>query len=650
MLLQREKKILKLLLKNGDKNPLTVSQIAAEANVSTRTIKTDIKNINDELEKNSCRIQTKRGVGIWLDCNPDKREYIESLLYEKADTGIPSEVRKYYLASVLLNCENYISMESLADRFYVSKTTVLKDLNELESFWKDRDITFIKKVKYGIKVEGTERNIRRAQFQSQKNIIEFSFGNTVDKLQPLYPNIDLERLKETVKETEKEFEFSLTDVSFNEFLIRIGIMVQRVKQGIKSIEPLFSSGENHERKEWLVSQFLRDMIALSEDCVLPDKEVYEITRILKGLRYQVPFHEKGERVWSNNKSLEIFQYMLEILQEIDKKYSLRFCEDDELITSLFNHLETMIHRIQSDMYLENPLLESVKKEMPFEYEIASYIINKFNKRYGIQTTDDEIGYVTFWVGAFLEREAQHQQRQHSVSVICMTGMGTSKFISVKLKRIFPQIEVKKIISKNAVKYLKKEDQDFVITTVPLSIEDIPVVKVSVVLNETDVKNIQRQIDRLNNIEDVNKDIYACLKNYLFEEISILQCDLKTKEEAILLLANRMVNEGYADEGFVESVFEREKISDTYMGSMIAIPHSFLGHILKQGIGILTLKKPVPWGDGQAKIIFMLALDSTTENTIFQDIFKAIYNLTRNIKDIDKILKADELKKLKTDLF
>lgn len=61
MLLAREKKIVTLLIEHEDK--LTTTQIATSLKVSSRTIKADIKKINEELEKHSCtcsRIQWMR--------------------------------------------------------------------------------------------------------------------------------------------------------------------------------------------------------------------------------------------------------------------------------------------------------------------------------------------------------------------------------------------------------------------------------------------------------------------------------------------------------------------------------------------------------------------------------------------------------------
>ncbi|MDD3251369.1 MAG: BglG family transcription antiterminator [Lachnospiraceae bacterium] len=647
MFLQREKKILAMLLKNRNGKSLTVAQIAAELQVSIRTVKADVRNINNELEKQSCCIKTKRGVGIWIDSDQKGEAYLKALLYEKQGVDIPAEIRKYYIASELLNYADYVPMEILANRFYVSKATVLNDLKKLEPFWRTNDIIFIKKVKYGVRTDGSEVKIRKVLFRLQKKIIEYSLGSTIDKLQILYNDVDLHKLEEIIRMSEKKFDFVFTDISFDELLIQIGIMVQRIKKGCRSAELPTPAKHDDARKEWQVSRYIQEKIAFEENCLLSETDMQELAGSLKGLRYQEALEAGKQREGLSIQSSEMFQYMMEVLGEADAKYLLSLSGDEEWVNLLFNHLEAMIHRIKGEMYLENPLMESVKNEMPYEYEIASYIVSKFSEKYGTEITDDEIGYVTFWVGAYLERLAQQQQRRYSVTIVCMTGMGTSQFISIKLKRLFPNIIVNQIISESMARNLEDKEQDFVITTVPLLLDNIDVVQVSVVLNDQDVKHIQKQIDRMDKTEQDQKEIYACLKEFLHEEISILQCDLKSREEAILLLGNRMIGEGYADAGYVESVLEREKISDTYMSGMIAIPHSFTGHVRKQGVGMLTLKNPVPWGEGQARIIFMLALDSKTDNEKFQKIFKAIYNLTRDMKDIDKFLKLKTFKDLKS---
>lgn len=637
MFLPREKKILHLLYKN--ENKFTTSQIAAELKVSPRTIKADIKKINEILEKNSCSIKTKQGGGLWLYYDEAGEQFLQSVLYEMKDSYISSDVRKYYVAAyLLLHNKEYISMEAIANLLYVSKGTIVNDVSELVSFWEKFGITFIKKVKYGIKAEGLETQIRWALTDVLKKV----GGN--EKIQTLFTKVRLESLKRVIRLAENRFHFVLTDISFDEFLIQLAILITRVQMGCVTEPEEKDEQASEGRKAWFVSRYILEQIYEQLDVEIPESEITFLMTCLLAVRYQTPMTKEKDREKTRAREPQMFDDIMSLLQEVDEQYQLQLEEDSELACALFDHLECMVHRFHSMMYLENPILDSVKKEMFYEYEIASYLISKFGQKYGLETTEDEIGYVSFHIGAAIERTRQKMKRNLSVTIICMTGIGTSQFVSMKLKRLFPEMEIKQIISGNQADSLEPEMQDFVISTVPIYIEGIEVLHVSSVLSETDIQRIRKYIQkRTSHLQEENTE-YFYLKKFLNSSISIMNCDLKSKEEVIKLLGGRMVSEGYVDEGYIQSVFEREELSETAVGSLVAIPHAFEGHIRKQGIGFMTLQKPILWGSEKVQIIFMLALDAKVENN-FQRIFGDVLDLTRNIKDVEQVLKAKKISEI-----
>ena len=59
---------------------------------------------------------------------------------------------------------------------------------------------------------------------------------------------------------------------------------------------------------------------------------------------------------------------------------------------------------------------------------------------------------------------------------------------------------------------------------------------------------------------------------------------------------------------------------------------------------MTLQKPILWGSEKVQIIFMLALDAKVENN-FQRIFGDVLDLTRNIKDVEQVLKAKKISEI-----
>jgi len=200
------------------------------------------------------------------------------------------------------------------------------------------------------------------------------------------------------------------------------------------------------------------------------------------------------------------------------------------------------------------------------------------------------------------------------------------------------LEIREVFSASRLSEIKPEKQDFVIATVPIELEGIPVIQVSPVLSETDIKKIQKFLMKKKEYEPETQKNYEYLQQFLHSEIAMFDCDLKSKEEVIHLLGSRMITEGYVDEGFIDSVFERENLSETALGNLIAIPHAFEGHIKKQGIGIMTLKKPINWGDEKVQLIFLLSLDVNSKDYI-KGIFGDVLELTKDKKAMEVILKA-----------
>lgn len=637
MLLTREKKIIGLLIEHEDK--LTTKQIADSLNVSSRTIKADIKKINEELEKHYCRINSQQGVGLWIEYNDvDAEKYLRRLITNESDSYLLPEIRKYHFAVELLFQENFISMELLAKEYYVSRATVVNDLAELDQFWSHFNLQFIKKVKYGIKVEGAESQIRSALIEALKKAGGKKKTEAAN-IQKHFENVDFNMLRKIINQVEGRFQFILTDASGEELVIALAVMIKRVSQG-KVMDQSDTFPHTETRRMGFVLQYLKECIVETLGIKIPDEENTYLRICLSGLRFHVPMDKEKNLSDKRERNSEMFDFVIELLMECDRKFSLNMADDNELISALMDHLECMILRNNSKLYTYNPILEAIKKELFYEYEIASYFMSKFAARYNFKPKEDEIGFITFHMGTSIERMKQKKQQRFTVTILCMTGFGTSQFIKVKLGSYFPNLEIKQVLSATRVSEIKEEEQDFIIATVPVDLGQIPVIRVSPVLNEADIKKIQKYLLKSKDNEPKVKKCYGILRKFLHSEISILNCDLKSKEEVIKLLGGRLISQGYTDEKFIDSVFERENLSETAVGNLIAIPHAFEGHIKKQGIGMMTLKKPINWGNEKVQLIFMLSIDDESKEYI-KEIFEDVLELTRDKKTVESIIKAKE---------
>ncbi len=80
----------------------------------------------------------------------------------------------------------------------------------------------------------------------------------------------------------------------------------------------------------------------------------------------------------------------------------------------------------------------------------------------------------------------------------------------------------------------------------------------------------------------------------------LGASLDSQEETIRRAGELLVGNGYVEDKYIDSMFEREKSVSTFMGNAVAIPHGTSDSkqwIEKSGLSIITVPDGVEYGDG-----------------------------------------------------
>jgi len=83
----------------------------------------------------------------------------------------------------------------------------------------------------------------------------------------------------------------------------------------------------------------------------------------------------------------------------------------------------------------------------------------------------------------------------------------------------------------------------------------------------------------------------------------------SKEEAIQAAGELLAKLGYVDPSYADAMQEREKLTTTYMGMGVAIPHGTTqakGTVKKTGIVLLQYPEGVDFGDEKAQLVFGIA--------------------------------------------
>jgi len=143
---------------------------------------------------------------------------------------------------------------------------------------------------------------------------------------------------------------------------------------------------------------------------------------------------------------------------------------------------------------------------------------------------------------------------------------------------------------------------------------------------------------------------SCLIN---NELIVIDLEAKDKEDAIRKIGHLIEKQGklYDYEGFIQSVFEREKTFPTAVGYEVSIPHGKSKAVKECALAFARLKEKVIWSeDEEARYVFMIAVPESDAGDkhlkILADVSRKIMRdefreSLKNSTTIDEIYKAIE---------
>ena len=133
-----------------------------------------------------------------------------------------------------------------------------------------------------------------------------------------------------------------------------------------------------------------------------------------------------------------------------------------------------------------------------------------------------------------------------------------------------------------------------------------------------------------------------MSKLLDERLVFIDADVKTSEEAIRLMAGRLQECGYVNEGYADMVIAREKVFPTGLpgrAMSIAIPHTDPTLVNKPAIGVIVPKESVEFsmmGEPEHKLDVKLIMPLVIKDSGQQiELLKAMMHV---IQDSDRLAK------------
>lgn len=587
MMTERQQKLLALL---QHKKWMSTKDIAWALHCSERTVRTELR----ALEKLSdVQIETSRGKGVRLLEN----HYVP-IQEREHDEGRVEQIL------IRLLFDEIASLAAIASTFYISEATVRQDIDTIEQMLKDSHFTFDRR---HCRVDGEE--LLRREWLTQLLV----------KTRSPQAHVQDVRLIETfLTYWEREVDKQYSDTASELLQARLLVSLKRMRR--RAYVTLSPSGLEMARATRGFDKLMRRMDTLEQSLgmKIPTEERAYFMLALSGAQEFNPSedHVTPEVARAANR------FALAVNGTIYGGALQR-----ELYRSLLAHIRPMVYRQLIKAYVENPLLDQIKRRFTATYAAVLRHASILESELDLYVTEDEVGFLTLHFQTMLEeRRGQEKKR---ILLVCTYGMGTSKLIAARLHNQFH--DAIHIVGYSSLRELDKQIErcqpDLIVSTVQLGERETPVHVVSAVLTEQDVHQLRQLVG-------VNGNTYATIAS-LVEHVRFVD-DVLSRGHALHVL----MEAAHIDEHYSESVYNRERNGSTSIGQSVAIPHGDPELATTNRIDVLVSQTPIAWGGEQVRLIFLLQFRDS-DQTFSTHLFEEIAALTENPKLVRELVESKD---------
>ncbi len=646
MLSQRHTELLKLLWKNSD-TFITSQEMARKLEVSDKTIRKDIAIINNEIDESIARVVSKPGSGFYLNIRSEDLLYgilEDHSFFEDQTKNIqePKE-RQLYILKLLLFEKDYVLINDLADELFVSRSTISKDINEIKKRIKDYELTIDFLPYKGIYISGEE--LKKRHF-----ILNFffvrRFKNNLESLfneKNFMKDITIEEIYIIVLDEVRESNFKVSDYILNNIVLHISLSIKRIQDGFgfeKQINKQSIISENTLNMANRILKKIEEIIGFE----FPEEEANYLSLYFQKIKYN---HYKEKTPIQS----EMERQLYDVLKAIDKDTQYKMREDHILFNGLFTHMKQLFFRINQEKKAINPLLEDIKEKYSDTLRLTEKYFSKMPLLENKQMDEDEWGYLTLHLVAYIERFKSKSKLK--VLVICATGQGSSQMLKARLKNEFgSKIKIIDVISYYEINNHLLDDIDLIISSINLSrtIMKKPVVNVSVFLDNEDIQKINRTIKQkignkkqLTKAERKNETKKSVLSQSYFDSKLFLYIDERMNKDDLLkkmIQQLKKVSESFDKNTLFNQLRLRERLNSVAFSDSIAVPHPINGITESMHVMIAVVPKGVYWDKEHPNIrlVFLLSPERANSGSL-EEVSRAIVPLIENEEAVEQLINA-----------
>lgn len=525
---RRSTEIMQAIIKSKENN-LSLDQFVSQYGISKRTLKNDVKEINDFLRTISTDevVVTDEG-NIKIRESFDKKR-AEQYLYQMDMYmyKLSPEERQIYIILELIANPHYTTMHRFADELYVSRITIISDIDAIKRILEHSEAVLLLDSGKGMKLSCSyEASLELLVFLYKKIAINI-------KNDGYFQRMMLEKMK--IKYTFSEL------FSYMQEYMKINNLVFIEDVFYDIVLYLFAAFNFRERGHDGIDQLVTEKTKLTgiDHMMLYAGYMLEVPVTEKMIACFRTYIEKNN-LYSFVKTVdevELYKVIMHFVSKIDQELHLELTNDEKLIDSLLMHIKSM--KDWGNYEVEIPK----NYDLPMNYELLetfvekySYILESFLS-YELSTNMKKSIVIHICVAVI--RNRRYYIPKLSIVIVCPGSMATGKYLEAQIKNYFDFEIVGVLAAGEVICELEQMEKkvDFILSTVHIEADKYKVITVNPFLSMKDLNLIQKEVFQSQKqinlpVEKKKKKLLEDLQDLMDDDR--LQAETYDKIEAILM--------------------------------------------------------------------------------------------------------------------
>ena len=483
------------------KNNMQLKELIGLLNLKERSIKYKIDNINYVLSESGYDIKLKfEHYNLMLT---DKEKKLSQFLrnFKIENYSFNKSERVEVLEFAYLFTLKAYKAEELEGVLNMGRSALKSDLYELKKSFARENLSFSSTPKLGLSVKGSENTIRRLMIE---RILKYFYVKDFYKLllkddtcmisravEFFAKNIlsyDTKKIFDMLKLLEKKMNKVMSEEGFRVLLIYVLVSSFRTGKFPLTAEDVSNESFLKSAEEY---KMINEAVKETGETAFNEYEILKFTEYLLGT-YSYNFKYSFYDNWVKMETLA-----KEMIKNIEEETGI-LVTNKKFEEEVIRYLRPAIYRIKNDIQNTAVDYKKVMERYNFLYKATEKSLKSLEEFLGKKIDANEIAYLTVYLRMAVENYRKNEKREtdKNIVVVCKYGYGTSQLIKGRLDYIYKVKNIKVLPYEEYLSY-NLDNIQLIISSLNLEKSDrnIPIIKVSPLLDDNDIKKLDFYLER-----------------------------------------------------------------------------------------------------------------------------------------------------------